>query len=780
MHTVFINTTERIIDIHPGFGNDGGSGLDLLNCELELKKLKYVHCPLKNWNDERVGYKNAVREVSIYIDTYSNVGNDFNLIVYADLREVARYMGLSLENDDAPIKGAIRATYTEMVTNLFTKTVYQCFVDAQRAPASKFLLILEQPDYRMPEYIMQVNGMQPSLFTQARKEVVLNLLGFVPYKEFVNKAAELREAGKSDSFDVLMSKNSPGANFSFKEVYAKEIQTFIKGIVLEETVIDHMIIDFCDTITNTFNSECLNYVGVSEYYTNRSVLNTNLSVNKKSNFLLQCFIWDCVNTNTLFNVEKEQDTEVKVPKKIPNVSDEQWEDICTLLATKKKKLTLLRAQLDNDRTGYVNAGLVPPIYTVNYKKFGLDENGRALVKTKERSPDPADTKKKDKKRKKRNKGTDPELDGEIEKKRIESEAKEQCEAAWIDGKNYDFFVDATDQNAPEVPTPTNIDEYITSAENLETSAKSIDVVLRNRLNGNMSHYSAPSDNNKTPILKRRKVCSEDDNLSYAQNDYGYAVRDGSGNPQINDDLGSVSDENVMEAYNNVMIGYLDYDTSRGIEITDIKDESEKFKNKVKEIKASMAQRKKICGIAAATFGALFGIPLLASQWVNVFANIFTPMIALSSAVIPAISIGIGYQLAKDKQNRDLEDAWEELKDAYNKANEANHKSIRSYDDLMTRYIPSLKYIYEYVIDFDFHNDCFKTLRSRVSHHKSVLKKTGDSIEAFLRHLDFNDNGIAPPTLKEEDYVDSSISPYEGDNYARYSIIDKDIINAIYK
>jgi hypothetical protein len=109
--------------------------------------------------------------------------------------------------------------------------------------------------------------------------------------------------------------------------------------------------------------------------------------------------------------------------------------------------------------------------------------------------------------------------------------------------------------------------------------------------------------------------------------------------------------------------------------------------------------------------------------------------------------------------------------------EENRKIIASYDLMMTRYIPALRWIYEYVLDVDFHCDCCETARAKLAHHRDKLYELIESLGNFLEDLDYSGTQYMP--MDTDHLLDYNNAFCEGDlNRNFYSIIDKELLDML--
>ena len=125
--------------------------------------------------------------------------------------------------------------------------------------------------------------------------------------------------------------------------------------------------------------------------------------------------------------------------------------------------------------------------------------------------------------------------------------------------------------------------------------------------------------------------------------------------------------------------------------------------------------------------------------------------------------------------RKMKKAWDDLVKKSGEENEANRNTIAAYDSMMTRYIPALRWIYEYVLDVDFHCECCEIARVKLAHHRDKLIDLIESLGNFLEDLDYSGEEVC---FDDSDGPDYNNAFCEGENRNYYSIIDKNILEIL--
>ena len=104
--------------------------------------------------------------------------------------------------------------------------------------------------------------------------------------------------------------------------------------------------------------------------------------------------------------------------------------------------------------------------------------------------------------------------------------------------------------------------------------------------------------------------------------------------------------------------------------------------------------------------------------------------------------------------------------------------------MLSGYIPSLRWIYEYKVDVEFYEDCCKIARAKLQHHSQKLERRAETVRNIIQDLVDNSgrNGgdNADPFGTAIDTIDYGLSFCSGENNRSfYSVFDKRFIRSIY-
>ena len=131
MHTFFINTSKQELNIFD----------EIFDIPREVRELITLDCPLDRWMDPDNGFKNCIHRMGEIIDSYQDVTNDFNLILYVDMIAFRQYTALPLDEHRA------RSACTQAVHMLLRHYIRDTLVfelEAVGRKASSVLIIFEE------------------------------------------------------------------------------------------------------------------------------------------------------------------------------------------------------------------------------------------------------------------------------------------------------------------------------------------------------------------------------------------------------------------------------------------------------------------------------------------------------------------------------------------------------------------------------------------------------------------------------------------------------------
>lgn len=760
MHTVFINTTN-----HPV-----GDRIDVLKYEKKFKKLLYVKCPLTVWNDEYKGFKGALKTIAEYIDTYNDVDNDFNLIVYADLIEISEYMQLSLSDAEPVAQQAIYDTYRDMVLRLFASTIVRELNEAGRSPADKMLLLLEQPQIKQVGYGKEMHGAELSQYEKARLDAVLSLLSILPMEELEKRLAnpEGDQSGEAISLCDKRSNRKTDKGFRFFDLYQDKIQIMIDEIGKDNVPITKACLNLSNGVSASYVSDSKTVL-ISEFYTDRISTNISLEASVKRNILMQCFILNCVYDQSIY---KKQDGET-VPQRVPQLSEEKWDEVVAAWVQKKKAYACEERRIARLADGFVEIGLAPRLRQIAREKFGLDRSGN--ISNEYVLQDPSQDSKKSQNKDRRKDSGSPSNKG---KAIIKTELTEKTGVVqnWFTNDEYRLYDSDGDECISQIHGLLSADEYCGRATELTNHHLQIIDKLNIHVKRIMSNYSGRSISNKPAILRKRSVNAGERVSQSIKNDYQYAAKNGEEYVEETQPSETVI-ETSKRSYVTILLEYLKFNAGRGVAVADIKEQCEWLIDHIRRIEESLKKLRWIFVVLAIFIGVLY-VPFVMIQWNDIVLNPGTLLVALASMAVPYVLLPLIYQIAKVLQKRKMKKVWEEFVERSKEATASNKKAIAAYDELLTKYIPALRWVYEYVLDVDFHRDCCRVARTKLNHHREKLFEMKEIIGNILEDLDVPKSD---DVVQDHDYqINYTRAFCEEENYDFYSIIDQKIRDIIYE
>ena len=224
------------------------------------------------------------------------------------------------------------------------------------------------------------------------------------------------------------------------------------------------------------------------------------------------------------------------------------------------------------------------------------------------------------------------------------------------------------------------------------------------------------------------------------------------------------------AYATVLLNYMRFCAARSVAVTDIEEQCNWFLTRIKWIKDCLKKLKKIAlGLLIAI--VVVYIPFFVLQWNEITANPVTVIIAAASFIIPLAVLAAVFVAVWRRLRRRLREAWDEYVKKSKRAIKSNAKAAREYDDLLSIYIPSLRYIYEYRNDVEFYADCCRTAKAKVAHHAEKLKDRIDVVGNIIDDLEVNVAESVVGAGEQDPAIDYNLSFCSGvKNEKFYTII----------
>ena len=179
------------------------------------------------------------------------------------------------------------------------------------------------------------------------------------------------------------------------------------------------------------------------------------------------------------------------------------------------------------------------------------------------------------------------------------------------------------------------------------------------------------------------------------------------------------------------------------------------------------------------------IPFIVLQWDAIIESSTTILVALASIGIPVALLYIVFAIATAIQKKKYRETWKEFKEKSDEVLRENALSAEKYDRLLSVFVPTLRWVYEYKLDVEFYAECCKMARAKVGHHMQKLHDRVVTIGNIIEDLEVDpellEQPVAVPTTKVGMELDYNVSFCSGKtNRAFYSIVDTDFLESILK
>lgn len=756
MHTVFINTSRAQFS----------GRMDVLWMEREYKQYIAIDSPLSAACGARQGFASCALRIGEQIDIHKDINNDFNLVLYADYLEFEEYLRPLFPDYDTDyaIENTVYEVTQAALTHLLATALYQQLEEKRRLPREKMLLLLEQRQRRRVDEKDYFTEDTRTRKMDLRIGVLCRLLGLPTEQEMKVMADSAADgAALAEALCRRAQENRVVTNgVDWQGVYAAQLETFFAEIATNKDGVSNACIGLEKAIAHLYLTDTANTLLVSPFITDRRSLGTNKALDTQRILLLQMFLWDCIQSRSIYAPGCRDGMR---PKTVPVFGEEDWRQLVTLFDAKKRGLEAKEQEVGGIRVEYQALGLAPPLYTLPGDKFGLDESGnlRKKVSVKITPPKKKEKKKKDEAEPNQEDNGPQSL---IDRETVELEEVEDRKQNWFEGKYEPMDVEG-EAYTDDVHGLLSAAEYCARARDLAEHHMNFMNLLCQKVGRVTSNYAGRSLTNTPALLRKRTVSANDALQDAGVNDYMYT----DGARQDETDVADNVIRRAKQSYLTMLLEYLKFNAARGVAMTTIKEQCEHFIARVRAIEASLKVLYIILLVMVA-FVTVAYTPFLLIQWELITKNINTLLYALLSLAAPYLLLAVGYVLATVWQKRKMQKAWEELLETSRRAAEENKQAVRAYEALLTKHIPSLRWIYEYVLDVEFFRDCNRIASAKLQHHRNRLAMAAEVLGNLIEDLEYEPlrrNGPVP-----ELDIDYSQAFCEGRNQKVYAIIDDEV------
>lgn len=769
MHTVFINTSGTAIC----------GRADVLGIEREFKKLTLLQCPLSSWLSDGEGIEACALRIGEMIDTHKELNNAYNLIVYVDLLEIPEYKAVFSGDGDSMEIDAAYEILRNMLARFVSDTLWKKLDALGRLPSEKILLLLEQNhrshDSRGRASANVEEGDFRSPYEKLKAKKLLSLLG-LPEQDVLE---EIVRASSKEALEerLLAACARPYGGLQMLDprgLYEERIRLLCTSIAKDGADVERACMELYDGVEKLYTSDRTRYVLISDFFTDRRSARTNKELDTKRNLLVQCFLLHCVDSESVYALPGD----AMQAKTVPEVTDEQWTALIRALAQKKADYAREEGEISSMQSNYAKLKMVPPLYAMDHKKFGIDESGYPLREYAVKKEPAEEKKKAEGEKKKKNKEQDASpapLISDNDKDREVLTYQDGRVKSWFNSKTFKPFDAEGYAYTESTGKLLSADEYVERAKKLANHHRQFLNHLERHVMDAMSNYAGRSLDHGPAVLRKRSVSAGGDSDIAAQKDYKYA-----GKPRTAENAPL---ESVLKAskrsYLTVLMEYLKFNAGRGVAVTTLKEQCEWFINRIRQIEKSLKMLLRMLLIVGAVL--LFAyVPFLMIQWEAITKGVDSLLIALGSLAAPFVLLALGYRIAVAVQKRKMRKAWKKLVETSDEMLAENAAAVKAYDELLTVHIPSLRWAYEYVLDVDFYRECCEIAGAKLAHHRSKLHERCEIVGNILEDLEGDGKeGDARIKATVRDYdIDYTMAFCEGRNKEFYSIIDKKILQLI--
>lgn len=754
MHTFFINTS----------GKELGNYSEILEIQHETRRLVSLECPLTEWNDEEKGYKACVSKMGELIDSYKNLNNEFNLILYIDLLAYEKYTAIPM-NRHRERYACLKALHSILKHYINSTFVYE-MNECGRAPQEVLLIFEEnQPPKDGDETTEDGKNLIRSY--------VKTFLG-LPNGEEIDKIVYNTDAagGVCISPEQFCEKIA-GCNCSclcekVLHKYLDQVDTFISEAKGYETSAQPME-QLLDRIIECTDEDDKMIRSVT-FATNRRAGIVNKQENARRNLRLAFYVLSCVEDETVFDKEALEREELVSVKPFPEFD---WDEVAVEL---KAKSTIFQRKYNETQRlsgSFSEMKLAPPLYAFDNERFALDEYGKrgktfAVVDVEEVKDQQQEEK-------------------DIEEGIVRPTVKKAVAVRTASGRSmfseeeypsFDYRGDGFDDST--LGAEATVEQYVAEAKKLRQHHLDYLQSLKVHVSDRLSNYAGRSAENEPALLRKRKVSMAEEDFDDPARDYRYAKPDRAEETRKLKAVEPIS----KEAYTSAILDYMEFCAGRSVAVTDVEEQCNWFVTRVHQITASLRKTKLVAVVLLLAIIVLY-IPFVVIQWEAITENGMTLLVALLSVAIPIVVLYTIFALACSMQRKKYREAWKEFKEKSDRIIEENAVAAEKYDRLLQVYVPTLRWVYEYKLDVEFYAECCKLARAKIGHHIQKLHDRVITIGNIIEDLELEspEQGDVAEKARDNtnDELDYNVSFCSGKkNKAFYSIIDRHFLESVHK
>lgn len=742
MHTFFINTTGKELENYA----------DILEIQHETRKLVSLNCPIAQWSNEEAGYRACVRKMGELIDSYKDINNNFNLIVFVDLINFAKYTTIPMDKHRERY-ACLKAMRT-MFKHYIRETLYQELDRCGRIPGETLIIFEEN---QLPRDSDESTEDGKNLIRHYTK-LCLGLPEsdrlreiFLSCGESENGAEAFCEKTEAD-FPGYLAKDLLSTYKELTEIFLQEAKGY--------TDWQEPVNKFCDRIIDQGEEDDRILYSVS-FVTNRRAGSTNKQEHTRRDLRLSCYILDCVESQTVIEDSRNDLYQEMVRvKQFPRID---WDELVEALSNKGALLRKKHRETQRIADSFTDLKMAPPLYAFDNERFVLDPYGKRGKKFTVRDAEKASAPK--------------EKDGQEESGAIRSSEQKVVTATVADSNSlfskeeFTPFDYKGEEFTETVSGGASVEAYVQAAQKLREHHLDYLKKLKVHVSDVLSNYAGRSMENVPALLPKRKVSLAEEDFDDAAKEYRYAKPGRQEETKKLDTVKTIA----QDAYESTLLHYMEFCAARSVAVTDIEEQCNWFVSRIYQIRASLNRIQAVAlGMLAAML--VLYIPFVALQWEQIFQSTQAIIMALCSLTVPLALTVLVVVALTIAQRRKYKKAWKEFKEKSDACLEENRIAAEKFDQLLATFIPSLRWVYEYKLDVEFYADCCKIARAKINHHTQKLHDRVVTIGNILEDLEapnpeYRHSGESG-NKNLRDAVDYNVSFCSGaKNKKFYSIID---------
>ncbi|MBQ8830765.1 MAG: hypothetical protein IJ017_04130 [Oscillospiraceae bacterium] len=755
MHTFFINTSKQELNIFD----------EVFDIPREVRDLITLDCPLDQWMDPESGFKGCIRSMGEIIDSYQDVTNNFNLILYVDMIAFRQYASLSLDEHRA------RSACTQVMHMLLRHYIRDTLVSELEAvgrKANSVLVIFEEnkePNDTADKGLL--------------RKYVWDMMGMPEESSLVSLAEGIKRAENKAELteEAVMQTIADGFTANVREMLVKDLMSTYEdeiNVLYEELC--HNSIHVIDSIeiekyVDAFYDKVVKHeeldkreVHITSFITNRYAEAQTGEMRAKRVVELDLFLLQCIREKSV--TVKADAFDEQVGRRFRPIN---WAAVTELLQKKLRIFNKAYRVTEDMSQKYSDVGLAPTLYSLDSERFGLDEFGNPL--TKAVLVNVEEEKKDDEKKKKKKKD-----------KRVRKESRIQRVDSSVFLNGYTLFDPAKSEKTSGESVLSFIPRKTTKPEEYKQKAQELRLVhlkyldaLKAHVSQVLSNYAGRSADNDPALLKKRDI-------SIPEVDYDPvpAVINYSETRVPEERSSKVAHDAAVNGYSNAQRDYFEFYASRAVSLTDVEEPCNWLINKVDEITESLRRIKIIFFVLLGAVLVLY-TPYFVLQWDALFDDLTSVLTTVFSVLIPLGLLTLVYFILRELQKRKYLKVWKEFKDRSQQILAENDDATQKYDKMLSSCIPQLRWMYEYVTDVEFYRDCCEIARAKLEHHAFKQKAYAGAIGNILEDLQCSSDLRGSTVEVDPKEIDFGSAFCSGDrNRAFYSIITGEELNTLYE